>query len=68
MENEARKKIEEEKKKRAAHNKKMNLDLLNSRMHQGISRPWTYSYFQYVPPKDDSKKKKVTKTRAVKKK
>lgn len=67
-ENEARKRIEEEEKKRAIHNKTMNKDLLSCRMHQGISRPWTYSYFQYVPPKSGSpSKKKVTKSRTVKK-
>ena len=69
MENEARKKVEEEKKNRGVHNKAMNLDLLSCRMNQGISRPWTYSYFQYVPSqKYNSSKKKVPKTRAMKRK
>ena len=67
MENEARRKLEEEKKKRAVHNKAMNLDLLNCRMNQGISHPWTYSYFQYVPPPQKSKKKAI-KTRTTKRK
>lgn len=67
MENEARRLMEEQKKKRAVHNKSMNLDLLGCRMKQGITRPWTYSYFQYVPPKDKGNKKKV-KTRSTKKK
>lgn len=66
MENEARRKLEEEKKKRAVHNKVMNLDLLSCRMSQGISHPWTYSYFQYVPPQKS--KKKVIKTRTIKRK
>lgn len=71
MENETRRRLEENTKRRAAHNKAMNFDLLNCRMSQGISRPWTYSYFQYVPPKpkkDNSNKKRVTKTRTIKKK
>ena len=67
MESEARIKLEEEKKKRGVHNKAMNLDLLSCRMNQGISHPWTYSYFQYVPPKKDNSKKKA-KTRTMKKK
>ena len=69
-ENEARRKLEEEKKKRATHNQAMNLDLLSCRMNQGISRPWTYSYFQYVPVqrKENNSKKRVTKTRTIKRK
>ena len=70
MEREARRKIEEEEKKRELHNKEMNLDLLSCRLNQGISRPWTYSYFQYVPTpqKDTGSVKSVTKTRTTKKK
>ena len=68
MENEARKKLEEQKKKRAEHNKTMNLDLMSYRISQGISRPYTFSYFQYVPPqKGTSSSKKVAKTRKEKK-
>jgi len=68
MENEARRKLEEAKKRREVHNKVMNMDLLSCRMKQGISRPWTYSYFQYVPPKvNDSKKVTKTPSRARKK-
>ena len=70
MEREARRKIEEQEKKRELHNKRMNLDLLSSRMNQGISRPWTYSYCQYVPApqKDSGSEKSVTKTCTIKKK
>ena len=48
----------------------MNMDLLSSRMNQGISHPWTSSYFQYVPvpQKDTGNEKSVTKTRTTKKK
>ena len=70
MEREARRKIEEQEKKRELHNKRMNSDLLSCRIHQGISRPWTSSYFQYVPvpPKDTGSEKSVTKTGTIKKK
>lgn len=70
MENEARRKLEQEKKRRDLHNKTMNMDLLSCRMNQGISRPWTYSYFQYVPVqrKESNSKKRVTKTRTIKRK
>ena len=70
MENEARKKIEEEKRQRELQNKAMNRELLSYRMQQRISRPWTYSYFQHVPTpqKDTSSKKGDTKTRSIKKK
>ena len=68
MENEARKKLEEQEKKRAEHNKAVNLDLMSYRISQGISRPYTSSYFQYVPPqKDTSKSKKVPDTSSSKK-
>ena len=70
MENEAKRKIEEQKMKREIHNKRMNMDLLSCRIHQGISRPWTNSYFQYVPvqQKDTDSKKGVTKTGTIKEK
>ena len=70
MENEATRKLEEQKIKRESHNKAMNVDLLSCRMHQGNSRPWTYIYFQYVPTpqKDTGSKKGVTKTHTIKKK
>ena len=66
MENEFRKQLEEEQKKREERNRKMNMDLLSYRLGQGISRPWTYSYFQYVPPKDTSSKSTKKKVRTKK--
>ena len=63
MENEARKKLEEQKKKRAELNKEMNLDLMSYRISQGISRPHTFSYFQHAPQqKDTSSSKKAADT------
>ena len=59
MENEAKRRTEEEKMKREIHNKRMNMDLLSCRIHQEISHPSTYSYFQYVPvPQKDTDSKK----------
>ena len=70
MENETRRKLEEQKIQRELQNKAMNMELLSYRMQQRISGPWTYSYFQHVPTpqKDSSSKKGVTKTRSIKKK
>ncbi|XP_065910162.1 inner centromere protein B-like isoform X2 [Dysidea avara] len=67
MENDLRRHLEEEQKKREEHNRRMNMDLLSFRIGQGISRPWTYSYFQYVPVKDTSKKSTKKKVRTKRK-
>jgi len=67
IENDLRRNLEEEQKKREEHNKRMNMDLLSFRIGQGISRPWTYSYFQYVPVKDTSSKNTKKKVRTKKK-
>ena len=48
MENETKRKIEKQKMKREIPNRIMNMNLLSCRIHQEISRPSTYSYFQYV--------------------
>ena len=70
MKREATRKIDKQEKKRELYNKRMNIDLLSSRMNQGISRPWTSSYCQYVPApqKDTGSEKSVIKTRTIKKK
>ena len=61
---------EEEKKRRGEHNKNMRKDLVNLRVSQGISQPWKFSYFQYVPPKAPQGKEKsgVSKIRSKTKK
>ena len=76
MENEARKKLEEQRRKTVEH---IKLDLMSYRTSQGIAYSYTFSYFQYVSPQKDtsssaskkaadtSSSKKVAKTRKEKK-
>lgn len=51
---------EEEKRwKKGEHNKTMRQDLVNLKVSQGITLPWKFSYFQYVPPKVPKGKEKA---------
>lgn len=50
--------LEESQRRREEHNAAMWRDLNGLQAGQSISRPWTFSYFRYVPPSKIKESKK----------